>query len=137
MNVLNIKLRTPFVEKNLWVGLKLSYFLCLKRTLNVLLNRVNFEWKGERGALSNFGPQLNASLILLDNLLRNCEAKANSIFVMELWLLEKAKKLEKFLLVFLWDANTSVSDLNLKKLVPNPDSYVDLSVVGELKSIAL
>lgn len=56
---------------------------------------------------------------------------------MRLGFLKKAEKLEKLLLVLLRYSDTGVFNLNLEELIGNSHSYVDLSVLGELKSIAL
>ena len=56
---------------------------------------------------------------------------------MHLWLLKKTKQLKKFLLIFFWDANAAIFDLNLKESIVDPHSDIDLSILSELKSIAL
>ena len=56
---------------------------------------------------------------------------------MTLGLFKKTKKLEKLVLICLRNTYSRVFDLNLQELVFDSNSDIDLSIIGELKSIAL
>ena len=56
---------------------------------------------------------------------------------MHLWFLEETEQLKELLLVLLRYAYPGVFDLYLKKLVYDPYSNVDLSILCEFKGVAL
>ena len=100
--------------------------------------------KGECEAGSNswLWFQLNGATKLHDNLPGYYKAQTNSIGVHTSTLIDHSKRLEKVLLVLLWDTDAAVCNLDGEELLIlafffNFDDYLHLSILGELKGIGL
>ena len=79
--------------------------------------------------------KVHAASELMDDVFRDMKPKTNSILVHALGILNKAKKLEDFWLIFFFDAYSSVLNTDYDLILKFLGHHMDVAIKGELDGI--